>query len=463
MLWTGEEMWIYTGDSDIWSFRLPENKETTCTWCWPSIVWTKKTWFAAFGVRKTYRYGFVAVWASAHREMYVHGGVNHSTVVFGDLWKYSDNSKLWEQINFDGGPQARTYHVGVWREEKEELFIQGGTGDGEIFSDLWKYSVPDNTWTLLSQSAPARASSVGVWLPKTQEIWLHGGYCLPDGSLQIIVDCTYVWKFALMDNCGAFSCAAGTVRKDHAEDIGSFGQSECCNNITATTTSTYTTATTTFVTITTSMVSRTTVTGTTMTGTSTVTSTATEQWEEANAANALGGKELRLELIAAVVQTIDKIIEIPLVQTVEKVVEVPMVGQTSQGTTREVDIPLAPRREEHPEQIVQQVIMGEDHPLQVVAAQAASIAQPGTSVAKLGRLLPPPQPLLLQSRNLCRPACEWGHFSEIGAKWWLDETRGVASPHFLAHLARVWMVSSLIFILELILILQLGLCKAEAA
>ena len=33
------------------------------------------------------------------------------------------------------------------------------------------------------------------------------------------------------------------------------------------------------------------------------------------------------------------------VQTVEKVVEVPMVGQTSQGTTREVDIPLAPRRE----------------------------------------------------------------------------------------------------------------------
>jgi len=290
MLWTGEEMWIYQGDSDIWSFRLPENKETT------SIVWTKKAWT---GARKEYRFSFVAVWASARREMYVHGGVNHNNEVFGDLWKYSDNSKLWEQINFDGGPQARTYHVGVWREEKEELFIQGGTGDGEIFSDLWKYSVPDNTWTLLSQSAPARAASVGVWLPKTQEIWLHGGYCIPK-----MVDCTYVWKFALMDNCGAFSCAAGTVRKDHAEDIGSFGQSECCNNITATTTSTYTTATTTLVTITTSTVSRTTVTGTTMTGTSTVTSTATDQWEEANAANALGGKELRLELIAAVVAII---------------------------------------------------------------------------------------------------------------------------------------------------------------
>ena len=33
-------------------------------------------------------------------------------------------------------------------------------------------------------------------------------------------------------------------------------------------------------------------------------------------------------------------------QTVEKVVEVPQVGQTMQGTTREVDIPLAPRRED---------------------------------------------------------------------------------------------------------------------
>ena len=33
-------------------------------------------------------------------------------------------------------------------------------------------------------------------------------------------------------------------------------------------------------------------------------------------------------------------------QTVEKVVEVPMVGQTTQGTVREVDVPLAPRRED---------------------------------------------------------------------------------------------------------------------
>ena len=45
------------------------------------------------------------------------------------------------------------------------------------------------------------------------------------------------------------------------------------------------------------------------------------------------------------------------VQTVEKVVEVPMVGQTSQGTTREVDIPLAPRREVGSGEMLQHVVL----------------------------------------------------------------------------------------------------------
>ena len=45
------------------------------------------------------------------------------------------------------------------------------------------------------------------------------------------------------------------------------------------------------------------------------------------------------------------------VQTVEKVVEVPMVGQTSQGTTREVDIPLAPRREVGSGEMLQHLVL----------------------------------------------------------------------------------------------------------
>ena len=53
-----------------------------------------------------------------------------------------------------------------------------------------------------------------------------------------------------------------------------------------------------------------------------------------------------------------KSLKLPEVQTVEKVVEVPQVGQTMQGTTREVDIPLAPRREDRGN------LVGILHPLQ---------------------------------------------------------------------------------------------------
>ncbi|CAJ1346619.1 unnamed protein product, partial [Effrenium voratum] len=85
------------------------------------------------------------------------------------------------------------------------------------------------------------------------------------------------------------------------------------------------------------------------------------------------------------VQTIEKIVEIPLVQTVEKVVEVPQVGQTTQGAMREVDIPLQPRREEHPAQVVQQVMAGPDHPVHMMQADGQVVpAQPQMGAPQMG-------------------------------------------------------------------------------
>eukprot|EP00440_Ansanella_granifera_P034039 gb/GFBE01036925.1/.p1 GENE.gb/GFBE01036925.1/~~gb/GFBE01036925.1/.p1 ORF type:complete len:126 (+),score=49.01 gb/GFBE01036925.1/:1-378(+) len=62
------------------------------------------------------------------------------------------------------------------------------------------------------------------------------------------------------------------------------------------------------------------------------------------------------------IQTIEKIVEVPFVQVVEKVVEVPQVGQTLQGTTTEQHVSLEPQRQEHPAQVVQQVLAGPDLP-----------------------------------------------------------------------------------------------------
>ncbi|CAJ1336546.1 unnamed protein product, partial [Effrenium voratum] len=120
------------------------------------------------------------------------------------------------------------------------------------------------------------------------------------------------------------------------------------------------------------------------------------------------------------VQTIEKIVEIPMVQTVEKVVEVPQMGQTSQGSTRQVDIPLQPKREEHPAQHVQQVMAGPDHPVhmmqsdgQVVPMQgqqmmmqqqmpmtyqgpggSVSAGQPGTSAVSMPPTMVPQEPMM---------------------------------------------------------------------
>ena len=76
------------------------------------------------------------------------------------------------------------------------------------------------------------------------------------------------------------------------------------------------------------------------------------------------------------VQTIEKIVEVPFVQVVEKVVEVPKVGQTTQGSVREEHVQMETRREEHPAEVVQQFLVGPDHPVQYVSGEEAQADAP---------------------------------------------------------------------------------------
>lgn len=77
------------------------------------------------------------------------------------------------------------------------------------------------------------------------------------------------------------------------------------------------------------------------------------------------------------VQTIERIVEIPFVQVVEKVVEVPQVGSTTQGSVREEHLELPePKREEHPTQVVQQVVAGPAHPVEYVTEEPPVAQEP---------------------------------------------------------------------------------------
>ena len=272
MVWTksNQEMWVYGGSGDVWSFPLPSNGGF-------SITWTKRFWQ---GPAHWYRKFFVLFWHDANQELYVHGGIDTALDPIGELWKYRMSDSTWLVVNDHTAgppskPMARGYHVGGWREDDEELYIHGGTGwNNVLLKDLWRYTLSTDTWLLLSDTGPAREYHVGVWIPAKLELWMVGGW---DGT----VDADDTWKYTVSE-CGTFVCPAYSVLKDNAVDIKAFTADECC--VSNTTTSTTGTRTSTAVTHTMTSV---TATSSTMSTLSTTTSTTSSGLLEINGAGAM--------------------------------------------------------------------------------------------------------------------------------------------------------------------------------
>ena len=278
MVWTksNQEMWLYGGSGDVWSFKLPTGAHY--------ITWTKRLWQ---GPAHVYRKYFVLFWHDANQELYVHGGIDSATDPLGELWKYRMSDSTWLVVNNHtagppSGPMARGYHVGGWREDDEELYIHGGRGwNNVVLNDLWRYTLSTDTWLLLSDTGPARQYHVGVWIPAKLELWMVGGW---DG-VDPAVDADDTWKYTVSE-CGTFVCPSNYILKDNAVDIKAFNADECCNL--NTTTSTTGTSTSTAVTHTMTSVTATSITATssTMSTLSTTTST-TSGLLEINGAEAM--------------------------------------------------------------------------------------------------------------------------------------------------------------------------------
>merc|ERR1719188_1646867 len=65
------------------------------------------------------------------------------------------------------------------------------------------------------------------------------------------------------------------------------------------------------------------------------------------------------------IQTIEKVVEVPFVQTVEKIVEVPQVCDAVNGVQRTTTVQLETVRQEHPVEVVQEVVQGPHHPAEM--------------------------------------------------------------------------------------------------
>jgi len=83
------------------------------------------------------------------------------------------------------------------------------------------------------------------------------------------------------------------------------------------------------------------------------------------------------------IQTVEKIVEIPYIQTVEKIVEVPTVGETMAGFQKTVTVNLPVQRQEMPTEYVQEMSWGP--PLPSEQGQSTTITDSGFAQEPMAR------------------------------------------------------------------------------
>jgi hypothetical protein len=91
--------------------------------------------------------------------LYLHGGVLNGQVS-SDMWKYSFVSSAWTKVTPSGAiPSARQEHTMAYNSISGTLLLFGGAVASGYVNDFWSYSPSTNSWT---QLATGSASAPGV-------------------------------------------------------------------------------------------------------------------------------------------------------------------------------------------------------------------------------------------------------------------------------------------------------------
>lgn len=145
------------------------------------------------------------LWASA-----IYDSVGQAIVTFGGR-RYVDSNAVmrlpsspgavWETLDVDGAPPARTRHVAVYDPVNQRMLVHGGVQDGEFnndvyLDDVWELSLAGPpVWTQLAPSGhqPAvRRGHVAVYDSQERRMIMFGGTTLGFGG-----QLTDVWSLAL--------------------------------------------------------------------------------------------------------------------------------------------------------------------------------------------------------------------------------------------------------------------------
>ena len=86
------------------------------------------------------------------RTLIVFGGRDASGASFEDTWTFSRTRNVWSRLDVQG-PTARFGHAVAVDQAGGNMYLFGGQIGDAFFNDLWRFSLSDNSWTLVSDGA----------------------------------------------------------------------------------------------------------------------------------------------------------------------------------------------------------------------------------------------------------------------------------------------------------------------
>jgi hypothetical protein len=157
-----------TGDSlyypnDIWEYDLVDKK-------WARLVTT--------GGSMVGRAYSTLVYDSVNNALLLFGGANSAGTNLNDLWKLTLSNNTWTQLSPTGGPPAiRQGHAACYDAPSQCMYVLAGQG-ASYLNDVWRYSIQNNTWTQMTVfgSAPSIRGYFAFGVSPAREIYLFGGY-----------------------------------------------------------------------------------------------------------------------------------------------------------------------------------------------------------------------------------------------------------------------------------------------
>ena len=155
---------------------------------------------------------FGGIYDPTNQDFIVFGGYNAVSGPLNDLWKYSIPNNTWTQLSPSGGPPTARFRFQVALDShNRSLYVFGGYDNNAYRNDLWKYDIAANTWTQLSPTGgppSARANHHTCYDPWSRNIIIHGGVDAAGVKSDL-------WKYNVASNTWTDTAASSPPASSH--------------------------------------------------------------------------------------------------------------------------------------------------------------------------------------------------------------------------------------------------------